>query len=80
MTKLMFIHFFQAVFQKKFSSALRRFLNPDHVGCVITEVIELLESSDIALYKALNPTKTDSSCLSARSIGKTPVIFRQICC
>jgi len=71
------ILFFQAVFQKKFSTEIRRFLNPDHVEQINSELIDLLNSSDIALYKALNPTRTDSSCLSARSTGN--IIEKSIC-
>lgn len=57
----------QAVFQKKLSANLKKFLNPDNVETFCNESIELLESSDEALTKALNPTKTSPSCQSARS-------------
>jgi hypothetical protein len=60
----------QAVFQTKLSKSLKQFLNPDDGEAFNTELIALLEWKDDALYKALNPTRTLSSCSTARSTGK----------
>lgn len=60
----------QAVFQKSLSKALKQFLNPDDIDTFCTELITLLESNDDVLVKALNPTKTSSSCDTARSTSK----------
>ena len=60
----------QAVFQTKLCKSLKQFLNPDDGETFNNELIALLDSNDDALYKALNPTRTLSSCSTARSTGK----------
>ena len=57
----------QAVFQKKITNAVRYFQNPDHKGIFVEELIELLDSRDESLQKALGPTKTSPACQTARS-------------
>jgi hypothetical protein len=50
-------------------TGLKNVLNPDDVDTFADEAIALLESSDDRLVKALSPTKTASSCQTARSTG-----------
>jgi hypothetical protein len=52
-----------------FFAGLKNVLNPDDVDTFADEAIALLESSDDRLVKALSPTKTASSCQTARSTG-----------